>query len=180
MPRVKQKASRSFKELCLESIASNIDRLWCREFLEHYHGKAHYLFVLGRWILTISSCKSLKFKTTLIWTFLGPFDDLPPSLIHDVWLALKERKLLRKHHCYLLISPYLRTLNLSRYDENLGLSLLLAQQRCYKLEGLDLSHNRLPKDLTLSSLPFLTNLTSLSFSFSSVTNQQVRNKDPHY
>ena len=50
MPRVKQKASRSFKELCLQSISSNIDRFWCREFLENYHGKAHYLFVLGGWV----------------------------------------------------------------------------------------------------------------------------------
>ena len=48
MPRVRQKASRSLKELCLQSISSNIDTVWCREFLEKYHGKAHYLFVLGR------------------------------------------------------------------------------------------------------------------------------------
>ena len=48
MPRVKQKASRSLKELCLQSISSNIDSFWCREFLENYHGKAHYLFVLGK------------------------------------------------------------------------------------------------------------------------------------
>ena len=51
MPRVKQKASRSLKELCLQNISSNIDRFWCREFLENYHGKAHYLFVLGKsWV----------------------------------------------------------------------------------------------------------------------------------
>ena len=65
MPRVKQKASRSFKELCLESIASNIDRLWCREFLEHYHGKAHYLFVLGRWTLTRGSCIQFEIQNDI-------------------------------------------------------------------------------------------------------------------
>ena len=117
--------------------------------------------------------------TLLLWRpcrhiSAGPFDDLPPSLIHDVWLALKERKLLRKHHCYLLISPYLKSLNVSHCDDSLGLSLQLAQQRCDQLEELDLSHTKLPRDLTLSSLPVLTNLTSLSFSFSSVTNQQVQ------
>ena len=95
-------------------------------------------------------------------------------MIHDVWLALKERKLLRKHHCYLLISPYLKSLNMSHCDDSLGLSLTLAQQRCSRLEELDLSHTKLPRDLTLSSLPALTSLTSLSFSFSSVTNQQVQ------
>ena len=166
MPRVRQKASRSLKELCLQSISSNIDTVWCREFLEKYHGKAHYLFVLGR-----------RKETDWHWVTrnlsAGPFDDLPPSLIHDVWTALKQRKFLRKHHCYLLISPYLKTLNLSNCEENLGLSLQLSQQRCYQLEGLDLSHNKLPKDLTLTSLPALTNLTSLSFSFSTVTNHQV-------
>ena len=78
MPRVKQKASRSFKELCLESISSNIDRLWCREFLENFYGKAHYLFVLGRWEqsdwywTTCCPPESLKKKqvlNNLIWTF---------------------------------------------------------------------------------------------------------------
>ena len=67
----------------------------------------------------------------------------------------------------------MKSLNLSHCEENLALSLQLAQQRCYQLEELDLSHNKLPKDLTLTSLPALTSLTSLSFSFSSVTNHQV-------
>ena len=62
MPRVKQKAFRSFKELCLESISSNIDRIWCREFLENYHGKAHYLFFLGRWTLNRGFCKQFEIK----------------------------------------------------------------------------------------------------------------------
>ena len=106
-------------------------------------------------------------------TLSGPFDQLPPSLIHDVLVTLKEMKLLRKHHCYLLISPYLKSLNLSGSDENLGLILQLTQQRCYSLLELDLSHNKLPKELTLKSLPALTKLRSLSFCFSSVTNNQV-------
>lgn len=88
-------------------------------------------------------------------------------------MTLKERKLLRKHHCYLLISPYFKSLNLSHCEENLGLLLQLSQQRCYCLLELDLSHNKLPKELTLRCLPALSNLTSLSFSFSSLTDSQV-------
>ena len=68
----------------------------------------------------------------------------------------------------------MKSLNLSHCEDSLGLSLQLAGQRCGQLECLDLSHTKLPRDLTLTSLPALSNLTSLSFSFSSVTNQQVR------
>ena len=91
MPRVKQKASDSLKSLCLRSISDNIDKIWSREFLQNYYGKTHYLFVLGgplRWD---------HLNILFIYFPSGPFDDLPPRLIHEVLVTLKERKLLRKH-----------------------------------------------------------------------------------
>ena len=148
MPRVVQTASLPLKELCLRSITNRIDSYWCKDFLEKYSGTIHFMYVLG------------------------PFDDLPPNLIHDIWLCLKRRKLLRKHHGYLLISPYLTKLDLS-HCEDLTLSLLLASQRCFQLSNLDLSHNRLPKDMFSKAIPNFTKITSLSMSYSNVSDVQV-------
>ena len=148
MPRVVQTASLPLKELCLRSITNKIDSYWCRDFLEKYSGTIHFMYVLG------------------------PFDDLSPNLIHDIWLCLKRRKLLRKHHGYLLISPYLTKLDLS-HCEDLTLSLLLASQRCFQLTNLDLSHNRLPKDMFSKTIPNFTKITSLSMSYSNVSDVQV-------
>ena len=74
MPRVKQKASRSLKELCLQSISCSIDSLWCREFLEKYHGKAHYLFVLGR----LEEGNWLKLQNTFIRSLWWSATELNP------------------------------------------------------------------------------------------------------
>jgi len=149
MPQVLQKASLSLKTLCLRNIAEHLDTVWCKRFLDYYSGTAHFMFIIG------------------------PFDQLPPSLIQDLWVHLKQRKLLRKHHIYLLISPYTRSLDLSHCDADLGLMLLLTSQRCFQLRQLDLSHNKLPRDQLSSCLPTLTNLFSVSFAHSSITDSLV-------
>ena len=51
--------------------------------------------------------------------------------------------------------------------------LSLAAQRCFKLQTLNLSHNKLPRDLFSRSLPLMSQLTSLSLASSNVTDQQV-------
>jgi len=149
MPQVLQKASISLKSLCLRNISEHLDSLWCRRFLDYYSGTAHFIYIIG------------------------PFDQLPPSLIQDLWVYLKQRKLIRKHHIYLLISPYTRSLDLSHSDADLGLMLLLASQRCFQLRQLDLSHCKLPRDQLSSCLPTLTKLTSISLAHSSITDSLV-------
>jgi len=149
MPQVLQKASVPLKSLCLRSICEHLDSLWCKRFLDYYSGSAHYMFIIG------------------------PFDQLPPSLIQDIWVYLKQRKLIRKHHIYLLISPYTRSLDLSHSDADLGLMLLLTSQRCFQLQHLDLSHSKLPRDQLSCCLPSLTRLTSISLAHSSITNSLV-------
>lgn len=149
MPRVLQKSDLTLKELCLRSIVSKIDNYWYKDFLDNYYGSIHFMYLLG------------------------PFDDLPPDLIHDIWLCLKTRRLLRKHHGYLLISPYLASLDLAHSEADLGLMLLLAAQRCFQLQNLDLSHNKLPKEMFSRAVPSLTQLRSLSLAHSSVTDRQV-------
>jgi len=149
MPQVLQKAKTSLKCLCLSSISDHLDSVWCRRFLDYYSGTAHFMYVIG------------------------PFDQLPPSLIQELWIYLKRKKLIRKHHIYLLISPYTRSMDLSHCDSDLGLMLLLTSQRCFQLRHLDLSHNKLPRDQLSNSLPSLTRLTSISFAHSSVSDTLV-------
>eukprot|EP00092_Neocalanus_flemingeri_P039677 GFUD01043209.1.p1 GENE.GFUD01043209.1~~GFUD01043209.1.p1 ORF type:complete len:508 (-),score=130.51 GFUD01043209.1:39-1562(-) len=149
MPQVLQKASISLKTLCLRNISEHLDSLWCRRFLDYYYGSAHFMYIIG------------------------PFDQLPPSLIQDLWVHLKQRKLLRKHHVYLLISPYTLALDLSHCDTDLGLMLLLTSQRCFQLRQLDLSNSKLPRDQLSSCLPTLTKLTTMSLAHSSITDTLV-------
>jgi len=149
MPRVLQKASRSLKVLCLHSVAENLDSLWCKHFLDFYFGNGHFIYVIG------------------------PFDQLPPSLIHDIWVFMKKRKLVRKHHAYLLLSPFAKSVDLSYLENDLGLMLLLTRQRCFQLLHINLSHTKLPRDQLSNCLPSLTNLSSASFAHSSVTNSQI-------
>jgi len=144
MPRVDQ-GEASLKALCLTNIAANLDKLWCRHFLQRYYGQGHFLYILG------------------------PFDDLPPALVALLWGHLKARRMLRKHHLYLLISPYASSLDFSSSDADLSTMLLLAGQRCFHLRHLDLSSCKLPKTQFSETLPLLTGLTSLSLARSSVT-----------
>lgn len=113
-------------------------RVWCKHFLQHYHGTAHFRYVLG------------------------PFDDLPPVLIQELWVFLKTRRLLRRHHPYLLLSPYSKAVDLSSCDADLPLMLLLTGQRCFSLHRLSLASCKLPKTQFSSTLPLLTRLRSLN------------------
>jgi len=145
MPQVLQRSKITLKKLCLASISLNLDTLWCRRFLDHYAGTAHFMYVIG------------------------PFDQLPSCLIQEIWIYLKQRKMIRKHHIYLLISPYTRTMDLSHCEADLGLMLLLTSQRCFQLQQLDLSYNRLPRDQLSTALPIFTCLTSVSLAHTSIT-----------
>jgi len=149
MPQVLQRAKITLKELCLASISCHMDSLWCRRFLDYYAGTAHFMYVIG------------------------PFDQLPSSLIQDIWVYLKQRKLLRKHHIYLLVSPYARSMDLSYCEADLGLMLLLTSQRCFQLKHIDLSHNKLPRDQLSNSLSTLDCLTSVSLAHTSITDTLV-------
>lgn len=122
-----------------------MDKVWCRDYLSLYHGQAHYMY------------------------FISPLDNLPPNLIQDVWLLLKARRMIRKHHVYLLISPFSRSMDLSSCDADLSLMLLLTSQRCFQLSSLSLTGCKIPKTQFSQSLPSLTRLTSLSLTHSSIT-----------
>ena len=134
---------RGLAEQCVDNIVSNMDTVWCKEFLTGLFGQSHWLYVMG------------------------PFDTLPFDLVHRIFVRLKDRKMLRKHHIYLLINPYLKRLDVSRESSNeIGLILQLLGTRCRQLQHLDLSFTtRFPKITFLQEFPsFSKRLTSLDLS----------------
>jgi len=150
MPRPDQAPAASLKSLCLTNIAVHADSLWCRNFLDHYYGTAHFLYVLGPW------------------------DELPAPLLAELWAEMRRRKLLRRHHAYLLISPWARRLDLSGCGEaDIGLQLTLAAQRCSRLTELELSHCRLPREQFSRALAGMTCLTRLGLAHTNTTDPQL-------
>lgn len=136
---------------CLNCICTHMDSLWCKQFIEELFGKGHYRYVVG------------------------PFDDLPATLIHQLFMRLKERKLLRKHHLYLLINPFLKTLDYSGENNDLGLLLELVRLRCRVLKTLNLSHcTKLPRKAFQDAFPlFSQNLRSLNLAQCGITDQTL-------
>lgn len=141
---------KSLVDLCVDNVVTHVDDLWAKDFLLHYHGQSHWRFTLG------------------------PFDTLPAGLAHRIWIHLKNRKLLRKHHVYLLVHPGLRELDASREHVDLGLALELAAVRCPGLRGLDLSWaQKFPKAAFLQLYPSFSGLTALNLAGVKVVDDQV-------
>jgi len=145
MPQVIQKANISLKHLCLQSIAKFIDEIWCADFLQHLFGLSHWLYVVG------------------------PFDHIPPSLAHTIFVHLKNHKLLRKHHIYLLISPYAKKLDFSDCVSDLSLLFQLSAQRAKRsVSHLDFSNTKIPKNIFSSTLPELKLIRTLNASHTNI------------
>ncbi|XP_023340689.1 uncharacterized protein LOC111710787 [Eurytemora carolleeae] len=115
MPRVRQRAFMSLQRLCIENVCQNMDEVWSKHFLDYFYKKSHCKFIIG------------------------PFDSIIPSLSQEIFVSLKERKQLRRHHIYLLISIYHKLLDFSGCEADLNLMLQITLERCYKLEQLNIS-----------------------------------------
>lgn len=137
----------SLADICIQNVLTNMETLWCQNFIEHLFKRAHWLHVIG------------------------PFDALPPKLCHDIFERMIERKLLRKHHIYLLIHPNYKRLNCSRESNELALILSLASTRCGSLQELNLSYcAKLPKTAFLEEFPTIAkNLRHLDLSHSAAS-----------
>merc|ERR1711860_393823 len=81
---------KSLQESCLLNIVRHMDTTWCKDFLAHQSQ------------LNKIQCRFV----------LGPFDDLPPKLVHEIWMKMLETRTLKKHHVYLLLSPFFVNLSL--------------------------------------------------------------------
>ena len=71
---------KSLKTLAEENIVKNVDNFWCVKYLRDW-GDKHLLFVEG------------------------PFDCLGPEACHKILNELARKKVLKRHHIYLLINP---------------------------------------------------------------------------
>ena len=71
---------KSLKCLAFDNVVKHMDSLWSIKYLEDWENK-HLLYVEG------------------------PFDILTPEMCHDIFRELIEKKVLKKHHIYLLINP---------------------------------------------------------------------------
>ena len=130
------------KAACLNSIATHMDSLWCSHFLRTMFNQSHWLHVVG------------------------PFSTLPAELVHDIYITLKSKRQLKKHHVYLLISPYLQKLDCSKLDPaELNLSLQLATSRCSKLQRLNMSWcTKVNTNVFATTMSTLDKLTHLNVS----------------
>ncbi|XP_059094084.1 uncharacterized protein LOC131889094 [Tigriopus californicus] len=147
MPNEARGVVRSLAHICIKNVIANMENLWCRKFVEHFFKQAHWLYVIG------------------------PFDSLPPKLCHDIFESMIERKLLRKHHVYLMIHPNFTKLNCSRESNELALILSLVSTRCAALQELNLSGcAKLPKTVFLEEFPTISkHLRHLDLSHSSAS-----------
>jgi hypothetical protein len=71
---------KALRTMALANIVKNADSVWCAQFIREMSHK-HMLFVEG------------------------PFDNLTPEDCHTILDMLADRKVLKKHHIYLLVSP---------------------------------------------------------------------------
>jgi hypothetical protein len=138
----------TLKQLTMDNILRHMDSFHCKSFLE------------------------TLYKQNTRWRFvLSPFDDLPVKLCHEVLIALKEKKMMRKHHVNLLVSPNLSEIDLSRESGNeVGVTLQLCGVRCgERLKKLNLSFcSKIPKNVFVEEFPKLSRLSSLDLSHNNV------------
>lgn len=143
MPR--HAPAKSLKHQCIDNVIKHIDSVWCKDFLATMFNQSHWLHILG------------------------PFDNIPAKLCHEIFMILRERKLLKKHHVYLLINPHYETLILKKEASDLNLMLHLASVRCQYLKKLDLSDcTKIPKAFQ-NDFPCFSSLTDLNLCRTNIT-----------
>lgn len=141
------------KSIAFESIIKNIDNVWTRKYVKDW-GDKHLLYVEG------------------------PFDCLTPVDCHSILTELASRKILKRHHIYLLINPYLQVLNLSDFRDQkdgskLKLILDLTLTRCRNLKKMVV---RSSQDFSSTFMPYLeifNNITDLELPNTKLNNFDV-------
>ncbi|KAG8234158.1 hypothetical protein J437_LFUL014948 [Ladona fulva] len=141
-----RKSVRNLKKICSLSIAKNMDKIWCKDYLENFAGQGQFLYVNG------------------------PFDCLPGPLVNDIIQTLREEHLLRRHHLQLLITSNLNRLDLSKESINLSPVLNFISFRCkHLLKELSLAYcTKVPLGNLKDALVCLENLEILDLSWTCV------------
>ncbi|XP_042242637.1 uncharacterized protein LOC121879909 isoform X2 [Homarus americanus] len=148
MPRLKPPVS--LKEQCVHSIVKHMDSYWCKDYIHNWlDEKRRYLFVIG------------------------PFEDLPSSLIELIIEELNTSGKLQKHHLHLLLLYQLERLVLSRCTSEFGFIISLLAVRCKKLRHLGLKGRTLPRQTLNEVFRSLSLLQTVDLSQTNVTDQTI-------
>ena len=141
---------KTLKNLAFQNIIKNVDKVWTSKYVEDW-GDKHLLYVEG------------------------PFDCLTPSDCHWILSELAMRRILKRHHIYLLINPYLKILNLSDFRDasKIKLILNLALTRCQNLKKITLRFSQDFSSLFMPYLEILNNLTELELPNTRLNNYDV-------
>ncbi|XP_042856820.1 uncharacterized protein LOC122243351 isoform X2 [Penaeus japonicus] len=140
----------SLKEQCVRNITVNMDSFWCQDYIKNW----------------LSQSKSLIFV-------LGPFEDLPSTLIEMIIEELNASGKLRKHHLHLLLLYHLERLKLSRETSEFSYILSLLAQRCKKLRHLGLKSRNLPRKMVNEIFINLELLQTVDLSQTNVADQTL-------
>lgn len=150
----KHPPAKSLKSIAFESIIRNIDNVWTSKYVKDW-GDKHLLYVEG------------------------PFDCLTPGDCHSILTELAARKILKRHHIYLLVNPYFQALNLSEFRDGkkdgskLKLILDLALTRCQNLKKMVIKSSQ---DFAATLMPYLelfNNITDLELPNTRLNNFDV-------
>ena len=133
----KHASPKSLKKIAFEDILKHINDIWSSKYLEDWKDK-HLLYVEG------------------------PFDCLTPEDSHMILQELAMRRILKRHHIYLLVSPWLKVLNLSEIKDASKMKLILdlALTRCQHLKKIILKFG--PADFSALFRPYIDILNNLS------------------
>lgn len=141
---------KTLKNLAFENIIKNVDAVWTAKYVKDW-GDKHLMYVEG------------------------PFDCLTPPDCHWILSELAMRRILKKHHIYLLINPYLKILNLSDFRDASKIKLILdlALTRCQNLKKIVLKFSQDFSTLFMPYLEILNNLTELELPNTRLNNHDV-------
>ena len=142
---------KTLKNLAFENIIRHMDSVWTSQYVKDW-GNTHLLYVEG------------------------PFDCLTPSDCHWILSELAMRRILKRHHIYLLINPYLKILNLSDFRDASKIKLILdlALTRCRNsLKKIVLKFSQDFSTLFMPYLEILNNLTELELPNTRLNNHDV-------
>jgi len=142
---------KSLRSLAFENIIKNVDVVWTSQYVKDW-GNKHLMYVEG------------------------PFDCLTPSDCHWILSELAMRRILKRHHIYLLINPYLKILNLSDFRDASKIKLILdlALTRCRNsLKKIVLKFSQDFSTLFMPYLEILNNLTELELPNTRLNNNDV-------
>jgi len=141
---------KTLKNLAFENIIKHVDSVWTSQYVKDW-GNKHLLYVEG------------------------PFDILTPADCHWILSELAMRKILKRHHIYLLINPYLKILNLSDFRDASKIKLILdlALTRCSRLKKIVLKYSQDFSTLFMPYLEILNNLTELELPNTRLNNYDV-------